>query len=201
MKEFVQSLRHPSPPPGLLRWTRQLLPTLCWKCGIVLGGKTYLDPASPFICSNCLLELPWTDPLFHYRQCGSHTAELDRVACQECMEDDWDLAEYQSGFTYNDIIQHWILKLKFFGQEYLSTLLGRLLAPSFQNRTWLGKYDSIVPIPIHSSRPRKRDFNQSLLLAYHLRKNLRKNSLEIPPDWLRRTRATRPQTECPLAER
>jgi predicted amidophosphoribosyltransferase len=135
---------------------------LCWKCGIVLGGKTYFVPASPFLCSDCLLELPWTDPLFHCRQCGSHTAEPDRVACQECMEDDWDLVESRSEFAYNNIIQHWILQLKFFGQEHLSQLLGRLLALSFQNSTWLEKYDSIVPIPLHSSRLRKRGFNQSL---------------------------------------
>ena len=98
------------------------------------------------------------------------------------MEDDWDLAESQSGFVYNDIIRHWILQLKFFRQEHLSPLLGRLLALSFQNSRWLEKYDSIVPIPLNSSRLRKRDFNQPLLLAYHLRKNLRKNSPEIHPD-------------------
>ena len=101
------------------------------------------------------------------------------------MEDEWDLAESRSGFAYNDIIQHWILEVKFFGQEYLSPLLGRLLALSFQNSTWLEKYDSIVPIPPHSSRLRKRGFNQSLLLAYHLRKNLRKNYPEINTDLLR----------------
>jgi predicted amidophosphoribosyltransferase len=55
------------------------------------------------------------------------------------MEDEWDLAESRSGFAYNDIIQHWILEVKFFGQEYLSPLLGRLLALSFQNSTWLEK--------------------------------------------------------------
>jgi predicted amidophosphoribosyltransferase len=174
MKEFVQFLRHSTLPTGWLRWTRQLLPPLCWKCGVVLGGKTYLDLDSTFLCSNCLLEFPWTDPLFHCRQYGNHTDEPDRVACQECLEDDWDLAESQSRFAYNEIIRHWILQLKFFGQELLSPILGRLLALSFQNSTWLEKYDSIVPIPLHSSRLCIRGFNHSLLLAYHLRKNLRK---------------------------
>jgi ComF family protein len=48
---------------------------------------------------------------------------------------------------------------------------------------------------------RKRGFNQSLLLAHHLQKNLGIISPDIHPQWLRRTRATRPQTELPLAER
>ena len=117
------------------------------------------------------------------------------------MDEDWDITESRSGFAYNDIIRHWILQFKFFGQEHLSPLLGRLLALSFQNSKWLEKYDSIIPIPLHSSRLRKRGFNQSLLLAHHFRKNLGKNSPQIHPLWLRRTRATLPQTELPLAER
>lgn len=114
MNEFVQSLSHPSPPPRWLWWMRQLLPPLCWKCGIVLGGKTYLDPASPFLCSDCLIGLPWTDPVYHCRQCGNLTAEPDRLRCEECLEDIWDLDESRSGFAYNDTIRHWILQLKFF---------------------------------------------------------------------------------------
>ncbi|MBT5487261.1 MAG: ComF family protein, partial [Deltaproteobacteria bacterium] len=46
----------------------------------------------------------------------------------------------------------------------MSPLLGRLLALSFQNSNWLEKYDILIPIPLHSSRLRKRGFNQSLLL-------------------------------------
>ena len=201
MNEFVQSLRHPSPPPAWKWWIRQLLPPLCWKCGIVLGGKTYLEPASPFLCTNCLIDLPWTDPVFHCQQCGSRTAEPERLRCKECLEDVWDLAESRSGFAYNETVRDWILQLKFFGQEHLSPLLGRLLALSFQNSNWLEKYDTIVPIPLHSSRLRKRGFNQSLLLAHHLQKNLKNLSPEIQAQWLRRTRATRPQTELPLSER
>jgi ComF family protein len=180
---------------------RQLLPPLCWKCGIVLGGKTYLDPASPFLCSDCLIGLPWTDPVYHCRQCGNLTAEPDRLRCEECLEDIWDLDESRSGFAYNDTIRHWILQLKFFGKQHLSPLLGRLLALSFQNSTWLEKYDFLVPIPLHSTRLRSRGFNQSLLLAHHFRKNLGNISPEIHLHWLRRTRATRPQTELPLEER
>ena len=201
MEEFVKSLRHPSPLPQWLRWLRQLLPPLCWQCKKVLGGRTFLDPASPFLCSNCLLELPWTDQAYHCRQCGNHTAEPNRLRCQECIEDIWELDETRSVFAYDDIVRHWILQLKFYGKENLSPLLGRLLALSFQNSNWLEKYDILIPIPLHSSRLRKRGFNQSLLLAYYFKKNLGKSAPELQTHWLRRIRATRPQTELPLAER
>ena len=59
MDEFVKSLRHPPPPSRWLRWLHQLLTPHCWQYGEVLGGKTYLDPPSPFLCTGCLIDLPW----------------------------------------------------------------------------------------------------------------------------------------------
>ena len=53
----------------------------------------------------------------------------------------------------------------------------------------------------NTARLRKRGFNQSLLLAHHFRQNLVDHVYPIYPHWLRRTRATRPQTELSLAER
>ena len=47
----------------------------------------------------------------------------------------------------------------------------------------------------------KGGFNQSLLLAYYFKKNLGKSAPELQTHWLRRIRATSPQTELPLAER
>ena len=47
----------------------------------------------------------------------------------------------------------------------------------------------------NTARLRKRGFNQSILLAHYFRKNLIDHVHPIYPHWLRRTRATRPQTE------
>ena len=59
----------------------------------------------------------------------------------------------------------------------------------------------IFSFQLHSSRLRKRGFNQSLLLAYFFKKNLGKFAPELQTHWLRRIRATLPQTELLLAER
>ena len=59
----------------------------------------------------------------------------------------------------------------------------------------------IFSFQFHSSRLCKRGFNQSLLLAYYFKKNLGKSAPELQTHWLRRIRATRPQTELPLTER
>ena len=153
----------------------------CWQYGEVLGGKTYLDPASSFLCTSCLIDPPWNDPVYHCQKCGNHSAEPNCLRCHECLEDFQNIDESRSGFVYNEIVQDWILQLKFFVQYHLSSLLGRLLALSFQNRTWLVKFDSLVTIPLHSSRMSKRGFSQSLLAAHHLRKNMWKPTPEINP--------------------
>ena len=84
------------------------------------------------------------------------------------MEAARDLAESRSGCAYNEIIWHWILQFKLFGQEYLSLLFGRLLELILQNGNWLEKSNTIVLISPHPSLLRKRFFNQSLLLVNHL---------------------------------
>ena len=112
------------------------------------------------------------------------------------MEDVWDFDETWSCFAYNDIIQHWILKLKFYGKEHLSQLLGRLLALNFQNNNWLVKYFSLIQIPIYSSPLR----NGCSIRPYYLQINLEKSAPELQTYWLRHLRATRPQSELPLAE-
>ena len=137
-----------------------------------LAGKNYLDPASPFLCTSCLIDLPWYDPVYQCQKCGNHSAEPNCLRCHECLVDVHNIDESRSGFVCNEIVRDWTLQLKFFVQYHLYSLLGRLLTLNFQNRTWLVKFDSLVPIHLHSSRLSKSGFSHFLLLAYHLRKNL-----------------------------
>ena len=91
-----------------------------------LSGKTYLDPASQFLCISCLIDLPWYDPVYHCQKCGNRFAEPNYLRCHECLEDVQNIDESRSGFVYNEIVRDWILQLKFFVQYHLSSLLGRL---------------------------------------------------------------------------
>ena len=126
---------------------------------MVLGGGTFIDLASPLLCTSYLLELPWIDQAYHCRKCRNHTAEPNRHRCQECIADIWGLDESRSFFAYSDIVRHWILQLIFYGKEYSSPLLERFLALNFQNSNRLEKYDILIPIPLHSSLLRNMGFN------------------------------------------
>ena len=52
-------------------------------------------------------------------------------------------------------------------------------------------------VPLHQKRLRSRGFNQSLLLAYQLLKNIKAKPSLLRPRVLRRVRETIPQTELP----
>lgn len=58
--------------------------------------------------------------------------------------------------------------------------------------------DLLMPVPLHPSRLREREFNQSLLLADRLNRRLR---LPLSYDNLIRVRPTQPQTELNRAAR
>jgi ComF family protein len=58
--------------------------------------------------------------------------------------------------------------------------------------------DAVVPVPLHASRLREREYNQSLLLADRL---CRRRGLALSFDNLIRTRATPPQTELTRSQR
>ena len=62
-------------------------------------------------------------------------------------------------------------------------------------------FSCMVPIPLHQKRLRSRGFNQSLLLAHQLLKNIKAKPSLLRPRVLRRVRETIPQTELPYPER
>jgi len=61
-----------------------------------------------------------------------------------------------------------------------------------------GGLDIVLPVPLHPTRLRQREFNQSLLLAHELSRGLK---LPLVFDVLERSRWTRPQVELNGEER
>lgn len=194
-------MRHPNPAPRLVRWLRQLVPPVCWLCRKVLGADTFLDPASPFLCSSCLDELPWSDWERRCGRCGHSVDGFSRGNCTRCLEMGWDLDQTRSAFSYSGTVREWVLDFKFHGRDHLALMLGRLLALSLQGDDWISRHELMIPIPLHPSRLRTRGFNQSVLLAHQLRKNLPKPRPLLQPGALRRIRPTTPQTELSFHER
>jgi ComF family protein len=81
--------------------------------------------------------------------------------------------------------------LKYDGRRSLAADLAALMRT--RGAEVLAGADALVPVPLHSSRRRQRGFDQAMDLA---------RQLGLPVcRALRRTRATRPQSELPAARR
>lgn len=134
-----------------------------------------LDVLFPRKCLACrrFLKSP-LDPL-----CPS--CEENWPACAEPLRKSFCREIYAAG-VYKGFVHDLIVRLKYRGEERLSSFLGRRMAEKV-SRT----YDVIVPIPLHRKRLRERGYNQSLLLARSVGKVLK---TDVDPFVLVKTRET-----------
>lgn len=172
---------------------RQLIPPVCWSCQKWLVSKKISPEGYPFLCSHCLWELPWIDPAYSCQHCGNLTSAPNLKNCSFCYQESFSFERLWSGFQYEGKLQTWILQCKFGKNEHLLKMLGRLLALSLSHYSELPQVDAVLPIPLHQKRLFYRGFNQALLLANHTFSDQQL----IHKDWLKRTKATKPQTEIP----
>ncbi len=90
-------------------------------------------------------------------------------------------------------------EFKYNGKDYLKKPLGSIM------NTFIREYqlpiehlDFIIPVPLHKSRQREREFNQARLLGQEVADEFNKNLLG---DILIRNKATKTQTELTQEER
>jgi len=103
-----------------------------------------------------------------------------------------------SAYRSRGAVRELIHNLKYNKQLHLRHLLGRMLREGFGDaRVRALGIDAIVPVPLHPSREREREFNQSAVLASVAAKRLR-----IPVQHcLKRVRYTLTQTHFHREER
>lgn len=138
---------------------------------ICLGCRSYLEDGEKpdMVCKKCLNKISLNKILFH------PTINFSLAAA----------TSYENK-TIKELIQH----LKYNGLTGAVKPLGEMVLKYLVDINldldgWI-----LVPIPLHSSKYRKRGFNQAELIAEEINKRL---ELQIVTKALKRTRATDPQ--------
>lgn len=179
--------------PGPAAIIRQLLhlilPVACEACGLDLTD----DPV-PFFCQPCWASIkPLAGPACP--RCGRPFASTVALTyspshlCQACRLRRPAYTNAWSLYPYTPPLQDAIRLFKYRGKVALADALGELMNAALQQPP---DVDLVMPVPLHPSRLREREFNQSLLLADRLNFRLR---LPLSHDNLVRLRRTEPQTE------
>jgi ComF family protein len=167
---------------------RFVLPVECSACGRSLST----DPV-PFFCRDCWWRIvPFRQPScarcdqpFVSKAATSFTPDHH---CQNCQE---RLPAYQRAWTlfpYIPPLQAAICLFKYRGKVSLAQPLTDLMIAALPAHL---DVDFVMPVPLHPSRLRTREFNQSLLLADQIARHLNR---PVCPANLVRITATEPQT-------
>jgi ComF family protein len=121
-----------------------------------LGCQNSLVKGEESVCTRCLLELPYAN--YHLDPENSIMKRLSgRIPVQHV------LAFLK--FSKNGRTQHLLHELKYKGHAEIGIMLGKVYGQKLKDSSFPISFDGILPVPLHSTRLRKRGYNQSSKFA------------------------------------
>ncbi len=184
----------------LIRWYRRalrfVLPVECLGC-----NRSLSDDPVPFFCRYCWESIvPMAAP--SCARCDQPFASSASTSwtpdhqCQSCLEHPPAYRRAWTLYPYLPPLQNTICSFKYQRKVALAKPLGTLMLSALPKSVM--DADLIVPVPLHPTRLRSREFNQSLLLADQIGCSLSK---PVSATNLLRVTATDPQTTLSRRER
>jgi ComF family protein len=168
-----------------------VLPPLCAGCGRPVATADAL-------CAECWKSLAFAgDPLCDRCGLAFEIEAPEGSACASCTARPPRFGRARAALAYDDASRPLIVGFKHSDRTHQAALLAALMARA--GAQLLTGADLLVPVPLHSSRLRRRRYNQAALLAKRL---ARRSGVAADLTALRRARATPSQgTLSPTARR
>lgn len=152
--------------------------------------------ASDVLCRSCFETLPFVGHPFCGR-CGAPTA-FEVYGCGECRDRDFGFEGARAPLRYEGVGKELVHALKYKGYlRVVEKVMAPLMAGALSGYSSDGRFDAVVPVPLHRSRLARRGFNQAELMAGGVAKRISAPVL----DKLRVVRRTRDQVELSAGER
>jgi len=156
-------------------------------------------PRESFICANCRSQVRFIEPPFCHR-CGLPFAGAisHEFECSNCRAADWSFCYARSAVVAKDQVLEVIHRYKYHRAVWFEPFLSELLIQRASADLGSTNWDWIVPVPLHPTKLREREFNQAERLAHHLG---RATKIPVNTRLLRRVVPTRTQTWLSREER
>ncbi len=145
------------------------------------------DPEKKLICENCWQKLPRLQP---EDELSTHPIAMNENATSVLLA--------LGVWEFSGKMQTVIHEMKFHGKKSLSRWLGDEMAQAASRHPQFACADALIPVPLHKIKFRERGYNQSLLLAQCVSKQLH---IPILDRVLRRVRYTKSQATLNAIER
>ncbi len=159
-----------------------IYPNCCSACGEILCHNEEI------LCLKCLADLPRTR--FHHIS-DNEVARIfwGRIPIVQATS----FMYFSKESRYRQIIH----ELKYENQQHIGIKMGKLFALELKDTAFMN-VDSIIPVPLHEKKLRKRGYNQSRLIAEGMSEIMQKPVLT---DFIRRIIPTKTQTRKSRYER
>ncbi|MFA4854679.1 MAG: ComF family protein [Candidatus Omnitrophota bacterium] len=182
---------------ALLKGLRDLIyPECCLAC----KKSIHPNQGRDFICTSCRDGIEMNLPPF-CAYCGRHLdgLSLEKNICPGCLSIKFNFDRAFSPCKYSGTIKKLIHEFKYSGSDYLGRDLGKIMNNFIRAYDLPIEYmDFIIPVPLHNSRLRQREFNQAQILSEQVAGEFNK---EVLAQVLIRNRMTKTQTGLDPQER
>lgn len=171
-------------------------PKICLVCKSSLGTSS----VAGLICSRCWSKVQKNLPPF-CRSCGRHLDKnnFTNNICLHCLKVKLHFDRAFSPCVYNGVIKELLHMFKYSNKKHLGLPLSSIMADFIKEYNLpIGYLDLIIPMPLHKTRLREREFNQAQILGNYIAREFKK---DLCCDTLARRRNTKTQTHLSLDER
>ena len=171
-----------------------LYPEVCQLCGAARAL-----PAEGYVCRACQRRVVFIRPPF-CGVCGQPVAGAvtQPFQCESCRELDLQFEWARSAALASGPVLEAIHRYKYNRQMWFEYFLAGLLLHEALPVLGAGRWDLIVPVPLHPVKEREREFNQAARLGRHLGAAA---GIAVADRLLKRVRATRSQTRLSRMDR
>jgi competence protein ComFC len=151
------------------------------------------------VCSRCWSQVRFIRPPFCER-CGLpfEGALTTSFECANCREMELHFTAARSAVVASGVVLEAIHRYKYqralWFEPFLADLLVREAGPALRAQKW----DCLVPVPLHPTKKREREFNQAERLAHRLSDA---TNIPVNKNWLRRVLPTSTQTRLTREQR
>jgi ComF family protein len=171
-----------------------LYPEVCQICGAARA-----TPEEGYVCGQCRAKARFIEEPFC--ECCGRPFKGDittRFECSNCKEMQWAFQSARSAVVARDPVLDVIHRYKYQRALWFEPFLAGLLVEAAQPVLAGGNWQMIVPVPLHASKEREREFNQAERLADRLGA-----AVQIPVNkrLMQRVIPTRTQTQLSRQER
>lgn len=138
-----------------------LLPKICVHCGEDLprGAKDLGE----LLCPSCAGALVPAEAPF-CRRCAAPLLG-PTPDCDGCLGEKFSCALIRSAFFYRGPASSIVRAFKYRGRRHAAKIAGERMARELSRFLELGRFDGVVPMPLHPKRERERSYNQARILA------------------------------------